>query len=220
MKIRQFILGAVLFGAIGCSENPNLYKDSNQPVDKRVENLLGQMTLEEKVAQMCQYVGIKHMQNSEKHLSLEELEKNHAHGFYKDLHSSQLIKMIEDGMVGSFLHVTDLQEANYLQTLAQKSRLQIPLLIGIDAIHGNGLCTGVTIYPTAIGQASTFEPELVKRASQETALEVRATGAHWAFTPNVDVARDPRWGNLWRRPSFGVAYGCGYCKGFARRTGG
>ena len=98
MKIRQFILGAVLFGAIGCSENPNLYKDSNQPVDKRVENLLGQMTLEEKVAQMCQYVGIKHMQNSEKHLSLEELEKNHAHGFYKDLHSSQLIKMIEDGM--------------------------------------------------------------------------------------------------------------------------
>ena len=97
-------------------------------------------------------------------------------------------------MVGSFLHVTDLQEANYLQTLAQKSRLQIPLLIGIDAIHGNGLCTGVTIYPTAIGQASTFEPELVKRASQETALEVRATGAHWAFTPNVDVARDPRWG--------------------------
>ena len=194
MKIRQFILGAVLFGAIGCSENPNLYKDSNQPVDKRVENLLGQMTLEEKVAQMCQYVGIKHMQNSEKHLSLEELEKNHAHGFYKDLHSSQLIKMIEDGMVGSFLHVTDLQEANYLQTLAQKSRLQIPLLIGIDAIHGNGLCTGVTIYPTAIGQASTFEPELVKRASQETALEVRATGAHWAFTPNVDVARDPRWG--------------------------
>lgn len=64
MKIRLFILGAVLFGAIGCSENPNLYKDSNQPVDKRVENLLGQMTLEEKVAQMCQYVGIKHMQNS------------------------------------------------------------------------------------------------------------------------------------------------------------
>lgn len=194
MKIQRLILITVLFGAVSCSENPSLYKDAKQPVDKRVENLLGQMTLEEKVAQMCQYVGIKHMQNSEKHLSIEELEKNHAHGFYKDLHSSQMVKLIEEGMVGSFLHVTDLQEANYLQSLAMKSRLQIPLLIGIDAIHGNGLCTGVTIYPTAIGQASTFEPELVRKASEETALEVRATGAHWAFTPNVDVARDPRWG--------------------------
>lgn len=194
MKIQKLILITVLFGAVSCSENPSLYKDARQPVAKRVENLLGQMTLEEKVAQICQYVGIKHMQNSEKHLSIEELEKNHAHGFYKDLHSSQMVKLIEEGMVGSFLHVTDLQEANYLQSLAMKGRLQIPLLIGIDAIHGNGLCTGATIYPTAIGQASTFEPELVRKASEETALEVRATGAHWAFTPNVDVARDPRWG--------------------------
>ena len=77
-----------------------------------------------------------------------------------------------------------------------KSRLQIPLLIGIDAIHGNGLCEGATIYPTPIGQASTFNPELVKKAARETALEIRATGAHWAFAPNVEVARDPRWGRI------------------------
>ena len=77
-----------------------------------------------------------------------------------------------------------------------KSRLQIPLLIGIDAIHGNGLCEGATIYPTPIGQASTFNPELVKKAARETALEIRAIGAHWAFAPNVEVARDPRWGRI------------------------
>lgn len=185
---------SVVIGMSNCSDHLDLYKDSSQPVDKRVENLMSQMTLKEKVAQMCQYVGLKHMQNSEKHLSLEELEKNHAQGFYKDLHSSQVAEMVEQGLVGSFLHVTDLEEANYLQTLAQKSKLQIPLLIGIDAIHGNGLCYGVTIYPTAIGQASTFDTLLVKRAAEETAFETRATGSHWAFTPNVDIARDPRWG--------------------------
>lgn len=195
MKKSFFILWILIITALSaCSESTDLYKDPNRTVDERVGNLMSQMTLEEKVAQMCQYVGLKHMRNSEKHLTLEELKKSHAHGFYKDLHSSQLAEMVEKGLVGSFLHVTDLEEANHLQSLAQKSRLQIPLLIGIDAIHGNGLCYGVTIYPTAIGQASTFDTLLVKRAAGETALETRATGAHWAFTPNVDVARDPRWG--------------------------
>ena len=193
-KILFVIYACVEIGMSSCSDSPDLYKDPDRPVDERVDNLMSQMTLEEKVAQMCQYVGLKHMRNSEKHLSLEELEKNHAQGFYKDLHSSQVAEMVEQGWVGSFLHVTDLEEANYLQSLARKSRLQIPLLIGIDAIHGNGLCYGATIYPTAIGQASTFDTLLVKKAAEETAFETRATGSHWAFTPNVDIARDPRWG--------------------------
>lgn len=170
------------------------YKNSKLPTNERVENLMSMMSLKEKVAQMCQYVGLKHMRNSEKNMTVEELAKSHAHGFYKDLHSSQVAEMTAQGMVGSFLHVTDLEEANSLQKLAQKSRLQIPLLIGIDAIHGNGLCQGTTIYPTAIGQASSFDTLLVRRASEESAFETRATGSHWAFTPNVDIARDPRWG--------------------------
>ncbi|WP_300701786.1 glycoside hydrolase family 3 N-terminal domain-containing protein [Bacteroides sp.] len=178
----------------GCSENKELYKDPSQPVEKRVENLMQQMTLQEKVAQMCQYVGLKHMKAAEKNISVEEMEKSHAQGFYKDLHSTEVEKMACEGLIGSFLHVTDLEEANYLQTLAQKSRLKIPLLIGIDAIHGNGLCRGVTVYPTPIGQASTFDVDLVEKASHETAKEMRATGAHWTFTPNIEVARDPRWG--------------------------
>lgn len=181
---------------VGCQSDPTLYLDSKQPIDKRVDNLLSQMTLEEKVAQMCQYVGVKHMKSSEKHMTIEEMKKSHARGFYPGLHSSEVEKMVEDGMIGSFLHVTDYEEANYLQSLAMKSRLKIPLLIGIDAIHGNGLCQGVTIYPTSIGQASTFSPQLVEEASRQTALEVRATGAHWAFTPNVEIARDPRWGRV------------------------
>ena len=177
-----------------CSENKELYKDVSLSVEKRVENLMQQMTLQEKVAQMCQYVGLKHMQAAEKELSADEMEKSHAQGFYKDLHSTDVAQMAREGLIGSFLHVTDLAEANYLQSLAQESRLKIPLIIGIDAIHGNGLCSGVTVYPTPIGQASTFDVNLVEQASRETAKEMRATGAHWSFTPNVEVARDPRWG--------------------------
>lgn len=189
-------LGIMLLFIISesCTDNKELYKDSSQPVEKRVENLMQQMTLHEKVAQMCQYVGLKHMQAAEKELSAGEMEKSHAQGFYKNLHSSDVAQMAREGLIGSFLHVTDLEEANYLQSLAQESRLKIPLLIGIDAIHGNGLCSGVTIYPTPIGQASTFDVDLVEKSSHETAKEMRATGAHWSFTPNVEVARDPRWG--------------------------
>lgn len=189
-------IGIILFCIVcgGCSENKELYKDPSQPIAKRVENLMDQMTLQEKVAQMCQYVGPKHMKTAEQNLSVEDMQKSHAQGFYKDLHSTEVEQMTREGLIGSFLHVTDLEEANHLQTLAQESRLKIPLLIGIDAIHGNALCSGVTVYPTPIGQASTFDVELVGRASHETAKEMRATGAHWTFTPNIEVARDPRWG--------------------------
>lgn len=191
------VVSAALITVAGCStDDKDLYKSAGQPVEKRVENLLSQMTLEEKVAQMCQYVGLKHMQIAEKNMTVKELKKNHAQGFYPGLHSSDLVHMVEEGMIGSFLHATDLKEANYLQSLAQKSRLKIPLLMGIDAIHGNGQCVGATIYPTPIGQASTFDPALVEQVSKETALEMRAMGSHWSFTPNVEVARDPRWGRV------------------------
>lgn len=74
--------------------------------------------------------------------------------------------------------------------------MKIPLLIGIDAIHGNGLVSGSTIYPSPIGMASTFAPDLIEQASRQTALEMRVTGSHWAFTPNIEIACDARWGRV------------------------
>ena len=104
--------------------------------------------------------------------------------------------MVTQGEIGSFLHVLTPAEANHLQKLAEKSRLKIPLLIGIDAIHGNGLVSGSTIYPSPIGMASTFAPDLIEQASRQTALEMRVTGSHWAFTPNIEIACDARWGRV------------------------
>lgn len=196
LRLKHYTLIAVACLFIACKEDSQLYKDPGQPVERRVENLLSQMTLEEKVGQMCQYVGLKHMQIAENFMSVEEMKRSHAQGFYPGLHSSDIENLTKNGLIGSFLHAADLEEANYLQSLAQQSRLQIPVILGIDAVHGNGQAVGTTIYPTAIGQAATFDPELVEQASRETALEMRATGSQWTFTPNIEIARDPRWGRV------------------------
>jgi len=174
-------------------DNP-IYMDANASINDRVDDLMSKMTLEEKVYQMCQYVGLEHMKEAEEKISPEELEKNDALGFYPGMRSGDIGKLAEEGKVGSFLHVVTSKEANELQHLAQKSKLKIPLLIGIDAIHGNGLVSGSTIYPSPISQAATFSDELIKEGSRQTALEMRANGMHWSFTPNIDVLRDPRWG--------------------------
>lgn len=183
--------------ALSAMAQKPLYKDAGQPVEKRVEDLMQRMTLEEKVAQMCQYVGPDHIRETQKRFKGKKIAKgDDANGFYPNLSVNQLLELTEQGLVGSFLHVLTAKESNDLQKLAMKSRLQIPLLIGIDAIHGNALVSGATVYPTPIGQAASFNPALVEKISREAALEVRATGAHWTFTPNVDVARDARWGRV------------------------
>lgn len=193
--MKRLTIAAMLLASLPAFSQTPLYKDATQPVEKRVEDLMNRMTLEEKVAQMCQYVGPEHIRENQARFKGRGVAKNDdAYGFYPNLSINDLYKMTEEGKVGSFLHVVTAEEANELQKLAMKSRLQIPLLIGIDAIHGNALVSGTTVYPTPIGQASSFDPELVEKLSRETALEVRATGAHWTFTPNVDVARDARWG--------------------------
>lgn len=195
MTKRTLLTMAVLPAVLLAIAQKPLYKDARQPVEKRVTDLMQRMTLEEKVAQMCQYVGPNHIRETQARFKGKKVAKgDDANGFYANLSINELLQRTERGEVGSFLHVLTAQESNDLQKLAQKSRLQIPLLIGIDAIHGNALVSGTTVYPTPIGQASSFDPVLVEKVSHEAALEVRATGAHWTFTPNVDVARDARWG--------------------------
>jgi beta-glucosidase len=174
-----------------------LYLDVKQPVEKRVQDLLKRMTLEEKVAQMCQYVGIEHQMESYKNNKGKEPAANDdASSFYKGISFDSLRQMVVNGRVGSFLHIVTAKEGNEMQRLAMQSRLKIPILVGIDAIHGNALVSGCTVYPTPLGLAGTFNPSLVEKISAATAKEMRATGSHWTFTPNIDIARDARWGRV------------------------
>ena len=173
-----------------------VYKDASAPVEKRVEDLLGRMTLEEKVGQMNQFVGIEHIKTNESSLTEEELKNNTAQAFYPGFPAKEVERMTREGLIGSFLHVLTLDEANYLQSLALQSRLSIPIIFGIDAIHGNANAPDNTVYPTNIGLACTFDLDLAYRIARETAAEMRAMNMHWTFNPNVEVARDPRWGRV------------------------
>ena len=162
-------------------------------IDKRVTDLMKRMTLEDKVSQMNQFVGLEHMRSGNPN---DDKANNDAQGFYKDLSINDVTKLTIEGKIGSFLHVLTAKEANYLQELALKSPLKIPLLIGIDAIHGNALVSGTTVYPSPIGLASTWDDSFLYSVGKQTAKEMRATGSHWAFTPNIDILRDPRWGRV------------------------
>ncbi len=176
------------------SDESPLYLKASVTVNDRIDDLISRMTMEEKVYQMCQYVGLEHMKHAENNITAADLDKNDALGFYPGMLSKDVGILAEEGKIGSFLHVVTPEEANHLQEMAQKSPLKIPLLIGIDAIHGNGLVSGSTIYPSPISQAATFADDLILEGSRQTAKEMRANGMHWSFTPNIDVLRDPRWG--------------------------
>ena len=197
MNLKTFICSFVIFISLSFSmESDPAYLDSSLTDNQRVEDLLSRMTIEEKVAQMCQYVGLNYLgSDSESSLTAEILNSD-SKASYKGFLKKDIAQMVVDGKIGSFLHVLQPQESNMLQALALKSRLKIPLIIGIDAIHGNGMVKGTTVYPSPISISSSFTDSLSYEVGLQTAKEIRAAGSHWAFTPNIDVLRDPRWGRV------------------------
>jgi beta-glucosidase len=103
-----------------------------------------------------------------------------------------LTKRVRKGEVGSILNVVNPEEVNKIQKIAvEESRLGIPLIVSRDVIHGYK-----TIFPIPLGQAATFNPEVVKEGARVAAIEASADGIRWTFAPMIDVARDPRWGRI------------------------
>ena len=167
------------------------YLNPKLPVEQRVEDLLSRMTIEEKVGQMNQFCGVYHVENRDKKLQADNQD---AQGFYPGINGDTIRNWTKKGLIGSYLHVLTLKEANELQHLAMQSRLGIPLIFGIDAIHGNCLAPNNTSYPTSLTLACSFDRDMAYKIARQTALEMRAMNMHWTFNPNVDVARDARWG--------------------------
>lgn len=185
---------AITLNAMAGTKEQPIYKNPKASIEQRVNDLLSRMTLEEKVGQMNQLVGIEHFKQNSTSMTAEELATNTASAFYPGVTVKDMEDWTRRGLVSSFLHVLTMEEANYLQKLSMQSRLQIPLLIGIDAIHGNAKCKGNTVYPTNIGLASSFDVDMAYKIARQTAEEMRAMNMHWNFNPNVEVARDGRWG--------------------------
>ncbi|WP_275426458.1 glycoside hydrolase family 3 protein [Vibrio variabilis] len=144
-----------------------LYKNKNAPINERVADLLGRMTIEEKVGQLTQLAA--------------SIEGN--------------TDRLETWHVGSYLHCTG-DTALELQRRAANTRLGIPLIFGIDAIHGHCFDNDATVFPTQLSTSSSWDRELIKKVARVTAKEVRATGIHWTFSPVLCVGRDPRWGRV------------------------
>ena len=149
----------------------DLYKDPAVDVEKRVDDLLKRMTLEEKILQLNQYT-----------LGWNNNENN----------VGEEVKVIP-AEVGSLIYFEeDPQLRNLMQKKAmEESRLGIPILFGYDVIHGFR-----TIYPISLAQACSWNPALVKEACAVAAQESRMSGVDWTFSPMIDVARDPRWGRV------------------------
>ncbi len=146
------------------------YKNAKLSPEERAKDLVSRMTLEEKAGQMMQ-------------IPYSEISRDEAVDWAVKKHA------------GSFLHVLG-EEAQRLQDLAKKTRLGIPLIFGIDAIHGHGLLNGATIFPTQLGMACSWNPELIYRMGRVTGTEVAADGLHWTFSPVLCLGRDLRWGRI------------------------
>ena len=141
-------------------------------VDDRVRELLGRMTLEEKVGQLVQY--------------------SSRGALTGPASQAELVPALKAGAVGSMLNLTGAAGTREMQQLAvTSSRLHIPLLFGLDVIHGYR-----TIFPIPLGTAASWDLTAIERGERIAALEASAAGLHWTFAPMVDIARDPRWGRM------------------------
>ena len=177
-----------------------LYLDENQPIEMRVADLLSYMTLEEKIGQMALV---------EKNSIKEQNDIAAYHlGALLSGAGAKPIKNTPEGwkeMIDGY------------QATAKQSRLGIPLLYGVDAIHGHAHVPTATVFPHAIGLGATNNPKLVKSVAQATAEELFATGVNWSFSPNLDQPRDIRWGRVYEAfsddPNLVRALGVAYLEG-------
>ena len=152
--------------------------------EQRVDSVLKLMTLDEKIGQLNQYTGNWQATGP----VVEDPTK---------------IEQIKAGKVGSMLNIKSVKHTRELQEYAMQSRLRIPLMFGLDVVHGLR-----TIYPIPLGEAASFDLDLMKRTAAGAAKEASAQGVHWTFAPMIDISRDARWGRVMEGAGEDTWYGC------------
>ena len=178
------------------------YKNPSLPLEKRVDDLLGRMTLDEKIAQLqCIWQKKTEMQDAAGEFSAEKAKKNYPNGMGMLGRPSdrQLGQAAGAGDTGEKANRNALETANYVNAAqkwaVEQTRLGIPMLTHEEALHGY-VARDATSFPQAIGLASSFDPEMVEKIFSVAAREMRVRGANLALAPVVDVAREPRWGRI------------------------
>ncbi|PKI76576.1 hypothetical protein CRG98_003035 [Punica granatum] len=156
------------------------YKDPKLPVEVRVMDLLQRMTLEEKIGQMTQIERVNATQKVMKKYFIGSVVSGGGSAPAKHASPNQWVQM-----------------TNKIQRASLATRLGIPMIYGIDALHGHNNVYKATIFPHNVALGVTRDPNLVKRIGAATALEVRATGIPYTFAPCIAVCRDPRWGRCY-----------------------
>lgn len=178
------------------------YLDPSRPVDARVGDLLSQMTLDEKIGQMVQ-ADLDCVTN------LADIQ---TYGF------GSMLSGGDSKPKGQNEPENWLTAVNGLQSWALKTRLKIPLIYGIDAVHGHNDVIGTTLFPHHIGMGATHNPALMEQADRVTAMEVAGTGIRWAFAPCIAVVQDERWGRTYESygqdPALVSELGVASIKGF------
>ena len=173
--ITGFIALLILFAACQPAGEQKT-ANSGDEIEKRVEELLAKMTLDEKIGQMNQYTSRWEMTGPAP----------------ANADSMFIYNMIKEGKLGSMLNVTGVAATRKVQKLAvDSSRLGIPLILGYDVVHGYK-----TIFPLPLAEAASWDPEVAKLSAKVAADESAAAGLHWTFAPMVDVSRDARWGRV------------------------
>jgi beta-glucosidase len=173
MKVILAIFFTSLF-SVAQSQNNLPYQNAKLSIDLRVKDLLGRMTIEEKAGQLNQLNGGAFTGPALK----DEAQKNK-------------IKLVQEGKVGSLLNVIGTKETRAIQEAATKSRLKIPLLFGLDVIHGYK-----TIFPIPLAEACSWNLDQIELNSSIAAKEAASAGIHWTFAPMCDISNDPRWGRV------------------------
>ncbi len=193
------------------SADPSNALLASPAIERRVDDLLKQMTLEEKIGQLVQYGGDGY----------EGADEAAARALWPSPGKNPeppapvgAMQLAAAGRLGSMLNVIGAERTNAFQRAAvEKSRLHIPLLFGADIIHGYR-----TIYPIPLGLAATFDPALVTSLAHMSAEEARTAGVRWFYSPMVDISRDPRWGRTkegaGEDPYLGAAMASAYVHGY------